>query len=128
MGFKNIINNTKVMETVDKLNSIKSLNNNFIYLYNEKDDWFDIIHSVEDLIQESDEIALQINEILVENLIKENILNFSIYEDKKLISENTLTFIQQTVKNSYGNNIGNNFKIDYLNSFKTNKTKTLQYA
>ncbi|MEB7657634.1 hypothetical protein NGB24_07175 [Mammaliicoccus vitulinus] len=128
MEFKNIINDTKVSQTVDKLNNIEGLNNKFIYIYNEMDDWYDIIHSVENLIQTSDVVAMQINEILVENLIKEGIINFSIYEDKELLNENALTFIQQPSVNIYGSKIINQFNIGVLEDFSANRTKTLEYA
>lgn len=91
MEFENIVNSSKVIKTVDELNNIKGLNNKFIYNYNEKDNWFNIIHSIEKLIQESDIIAKQISGILISNLVNENILNFSIYEDKETIEENTKT-------------------------------------
>lgn len=92
MKFINTIN-THISRTVEKLNDIESLNNRFIYIYDKNEDWYNIIHSVEDIIQESDEIALLISEILVENLIENEILNFSMYEDLELIKQNTVRFI-----------------------------------
>lgn len=128
MGFKNIINDTKVSQTVDQLNNIEGLDNKFIYLYNETENWYDIIHSVEDLIQQSDDIALQINKILVDNLVKEDIINFSIYEDKEVLNESALTFIQQPNVNVYGSKIKNQFNIGDIKGFSANRTKILEYA
>ncbi|MDK9866755.1 hypothetical protein ACP3TM_11380 [Staphylococcus sp. IPLA37010] len=83
----------EVSKVVDKLNDIKGLNNKFIYQYNATEEWFDIIHSIENEIQNNDKLAERISDILIEDLIQKEILNFSFYEDREELMANTIEFL-----------------------------------
>ncbi|BGE81221.1 hypothetical protein [Staphylococcus petrasii] len=77
-----------IIHAVNKLNSIPGYNDKFTYEYDNENDWFNIIHSIQNEILTNDELAIKIADILCEELVNKKILNFSIYED-----ENIMTFI-----------------------------------
>lgn len=82
-------NNIYISQLVDKLNSITKLENKVVYSYNEEHDWYDITHSVNDLIQNDDEIAMEITSLLIRELHSKNIYNYSFYEDVEIVKRRT---------------------------------------
>lgn len=74
-GFENV---------VDFIND-NDLNSECIVIY--KDEWYDIVHNdyVAQKIQTDDVYAKKLNDILFEELISEDITNFSIYENEEII-------------------------------------------
>ena len=96
MEYKNEILNKSYTDTVDKLNKIKGLENKFIYRYDSKNNWYDIIHSINNELQINDQVAKIVSDILYEELLSKDIFNFSFYEDKNIISESTLEFTFNT--------------------------------
>lgn len=119
---KEILNNA-ISKAVDKMNEIVSLDNKFVYRYDYENDWYDILHSVENEIQTNDQVARSIVDILNDELLSKEIYNFSIYEDKKAVLENTYEFPANTKKTIYDKFIKNNsnFKINDIRSKPTKR-------
>ncbi|WP_426703908.1 hypothetical protein [Staphylococcus shinii] len=92
VNIKNRDENIYISMTVDKLNELEGLNNKFIYQYNLNENWFDIMHSIDDILQKNDDLAEKIKTIIVDGLIANGIFNFSFYEDKEQIRANTIKF------------------------------------
>ncbi len=90
MRYGHEILNKSYTKTVDRLNKVNGLENKFIYRYDSKNNWYDIIHSINIQLQNSDKIAKIVSDILYEELLSKDIFNFSFYEDKNIISESTV--------------------------------------
>lgn len=90
MRYGHEILNKSYTKTVDRLNKVNGLENKFIYRYDSKNNWYDIIHSNNSQLQNSDKIAKIVSDILYEELLSKDIFNFSFYEDKNIISESTV--------------------------------------
>ncbi|WP_206601573.1 hypothetical protein [Staphylococcus delphini] len=96
MGYGHEVLNKSYTKTVDRLNKVEGLENKFIYRYDSKNNWYDIIHAINSQLQNSDKIAKIISDILYEELLSKDIFNFSFYEDKNIISESTVEFAFNT--------------------------------
>ncbi|MDO5375228.1 MAG: hypothetical protein Q4F01_03495 [Staphylococcus rostri] len=81
-----------ITHAVDDLNKMSSFENKFVYHYDAQNDWYDIMHSIENDIQQNDEIAKMVSDILYHQLISQGVYNFSFYEDKHVIAESTYEF------------------------------------
>lgn len=92
MKYGSEILNKSYTATVDRLNKVNGLENKFIYRYDSKNNWYDIIHSINNQLQNCDQIAKIVSDILYEELLSKDIFNFSFYEDENIISESTLEF------------------------------------
>ncbi|MCH4327285.1 hypothetical protein SHJJP8905_002388 [Staphylococcus lugdunensis] len=125
MKYRNEILNKSYTNTVDKLNKIKGLENKFIYRYDSKNNWYDIIHSINNELQTNDQIAKIVSDILYEELLNKDIFNFSFYEDKNIISESTLEFTFNTKKVISDRYIVSNSKFN-MSNFKSKTTKKLR--
>ncbi|MDE9829222.1 protein-export chaperone SecB [Staphylococcus delphini] len=110
MGYGHEVLNKSYTKTVDRLNKVKGLENKFIYRYDSKNNWYDIIHAINSQLQNSDKIAKIISDILYEELLSKDIFNFSFYEDKNIISESTVEF--PNIENNQGYDLDEILKVN----------------
>ncbi|PTG88112.1 hypothetical protein BU645_11785 [Staphylococcus chromogenes] len=109
---------------VDELNKISGLENKFVYRYDNHNNWYDIIHAVEDDLQKNDEIAKKISDILYNHIISNEVYNFSFYEDKSIIGETTYEFSSRINKVIKDKSIKSFNRFD-LPSFETKPSKSI---
>lgn len=113
-------------KAVDRLNSIQGFNNHFIFHYIENEDWYNIYHNVEEVIQKSDDFAKIIGDILYEELIQYDIINFSIFEDEEKVASSIRDFKATSIR-YYNKNYNNKKSQNILSEkIKIKKSKSIE--
>lgn len=116
-------NNVYISQLVDKLNSITKLENKVVYSYNEEHDWYDITHSVNDLIQNDDEIAMEITSLLIRELHSKNIYNYSFYEDVEIVKRRTAALKERNYGSLFQKVVGKDFINEFSFELDSRKVK-----
>lgn len=109
MGFTKT-NKQLVSIAVKKLNYISP--DSFIYIYNNDENIFYIVHKMENEISENNKLAQEIGKIFRFDLLEKDIKNICLIEDEDIFNENHKAFSAQpnVEKTSYKKEISNPIK------------------
>lgn len=103
-------------KTIKRLKEETHFLDHYNYKYDFENNWYDIFHSVESVIQSDDDFAQLVGDILYEELISKGILNFSFYEDT-----NMLKSLNSPEK--FFVNISSPYKVENYDNFTREKNK-----